>query len=570
MIYLKDASWERIRLNLTLEIGEEAEKVHLPRFYLADLNGRVETEFSVVGVDGSLLRLSLNVTNNGLNRCVESGTYRILAVYGAEEPCAVLFNGLFETLSGFSRSFVYESGNGVYSVSFMTDEFSDLPELRLIFLNAKKSPSYQDDPYCKRGISQRLKGFVKKTAETLTVRFQRTIYAVVRAFRFLRKPHILFLCEKRDVLAPNMAVLYRRMIERGLTERFVITSSVRNTEDRRFSKLSTAAVVAKIAKADIIIVDDYVPAFNSVRLADSVRVIQLWHAGAGFKGVGYSRWGHFGCPAPFCAHRRNNFAICDSMAIREFFSEPFGLLEEQVIPTGMPRMDPYLSEDNRRSAEEKLYEAYPSFKGKRVILFAPTYRGRNRKTAYYPYHLIDFRALYRYCEDTDAVVLFKMHPWVSGEVEIDEKFRDRFFSMNSYPDINELFYITDLLITDYSSCIYEFMLMRKPMLFFAFDYERYSVSRGFHRDYASNIPGKLCMTFDELLCAMREDDYEFEKVERMLPEYFDHVDTGSSDRVINWLVLGDLPEEYASALQARRDSVARARALRFPSATSAV
>lgn len=570
MIYLKDASWERIRLNLTLEIGEEAEKVHLPRFYLADLNGRVETEFSVVGVDGSLLRLSLNVTNNGLNRCVESGTYRILAVYGAEEPCAVLFNGLFETLSGFSRSFVYESGNGVYSVSFMTDEFSDLPELRLIFLNAKKSPSYQDDPYCKRGISQRLKGFVKKTAETLTVRFQRTIYAVVRAFRFLRKPHILFLCEKRDVLAPNMAVLYRRMIERGLTERFVITSSVRNTEDRRFSKLSTAAVVAKIAKADIIIVDDYVPAFNSVRLADSVRVIQLWHAGAGFKGVGYSRWGHFGCPAPFCAHRRNNFAICDSMAIREFFSEPFGLLEEQVIPTGMPRMDPYLSEDNRRSAEEKLYEAYPSFKGKRVILFAPTYRGRNRKTAYYPYHLINFRALYRYCEDTDAVVLFKMHPWVSGEVEIDEKFRDRFFSMNSYPDINELFYITDLLITDYSSCIYEFMLMRKPMLFFAFDYERYSVSRGFHRDYASNIPGKLCMTFDELLCAMREDDYEFEKVERMLPEYFDHVDTGSSDRVINWLVLGDLPEEYASALQARRDSVARARALRFPSATSAV
>lgn len=570
MIYLKDASWERIRLNLTLEIGEEAEKVHLPRFYLADLNGRVETEFSVVGVDGSLLRLSLNVTNNGLNRCVESGTYRILAVYGAEEPCAVLFNGLFETLSGFSRSFVYESGNGVYSVSFMTDEFSDLPELRLIFLNAKKSPSYQDDPYCKRGISQRLKGFVKKTAETLTVRFQRTIYAVVRAFRFLRKPHILFLCEKRDVLAPNMAVLYRRMIERGLTERFVITSSVRNTEDRRFSKLSTAAVVAKIAKADIIIVDDYVPAFNSVRLADSVRVIQLWHAGAGFKGVGYSRWGHFGCPAPFCAHRRNNFAICDSMAIREFFSEPFGLLEEQVIPTGMPRMDPYLSEDNRRSAEEKLYEAYPSFKGKRVILFAPTYRGRNRKTAYYPYHLINFRALYRYCEDTDAVVLFKMHPWVSGEVEIDEKFRDRFFSMNSYPDINELFYITDLLITDYSSCIYEFMLMRKPMLFFAFDYERYSVSRGFHRDYASNIPGKLCMTFDELLCAMREDDYEFEKVERMLPEYFDHVDTGSSDRVIDWLVLGDLPEEYASALQARRDSVARARALRFPSATSAV
>ena len=141
--------------------------------------------------------------------------------------------------------------------------------------------------------------------------------------------------------------------------------------------------------------------------------------------------------------------------------------------------------------------------------------------------------------------------------------------MNAYPNINELFYITDLLITDYSSCIYEFMLMKKPMLFFAYDHDRYAVSRGFHRDYASNVPGKICLTFDELLRAMCEEDYEYDKVERMLPQYFDHVDTGSCDRVIDWLVLGDLPEEYSSALQARRDETACARALRFPSASSA-
>ena len=366
-----------------------------------------------------------------------------------------------------------------------------------------------------------------------------------------------------------MLALYDRMIGRGLDKRYVIKCSLRNTESSSYSKLSTAAVIARIAKADIIIVDDYVPAFNTLRLADSVKVIQLWHAGAGFKGVGYSRWGHFGCPAPFCAHRRSDFAISDSKAIRHFFSEPFGILEEHVIPTGMPRMDPYLDEENRRRVEQELYERYPAFKGRRVILFAPTYRGRNRKTAYYPYELIDFERLYRYCEDTDSVVLFKMHPWVPGEVEIEARFRDRFFSMNAYPNINELFYITDLLITDYSSCIYEFMLMKKPMLFFAYDHDRYAVSRGFHRDYASNVPGKICLTFDELLRAMCEEDYEYDKVERMLPQYFDHVDTGSCDRVIDWLVLGDLPEEYSSALQARRDEVDRARALRFPPASSA-
>ena len=136
--------------------------------------------------------------------------------------------------------------------------------------------------------------------------------------------------------------------------------------------------------------------------------------------------------------------------------------------------------------------------------------------------------------------------------------------MNAYPDINDLFYITDLLITDYSSCMYEFMMMKKPMLFFAFDKDRYAVSRGFHRDYDSNVPGKICMTFDEVLSAMRGEDYEVEKVGQMLPRYFDHVDTGSSDRLIDWLVLGDLPEEYASALKNRREAVARARKLTFP------
>ncbi len=564
MIYLKDVSWERIHLNLTLTV-KEAERVDSLRFYLVSLSGRVETEFAVADNDGETVRLSLNVTNNGLNRCVENDTYRILAHDGKNDPIAVLYEGSFETLSQYGRSFVYDASKGVYSVSFMTDEYSDLPELRLIFLNARSADMAKEDLYRKKSLSTRLKGFVKRTADKINVRFQRMIYSVVRAFSFLRKPRILFLDEKRDVLAPSMLALYNRLIERGFDKNYTIKCSLRNTESISYSKLSTVAVIAKIAKADIIIVDDYVPAFNSVALHKNVKVIQLWHAGAGFKGVGYARWGHFGCPAPFSAHRRTDFAITDSLAIRDFFSEPFGILEEQVIPTGMPRMDEYLSEDNRRRVTEKLYASYPAFKGKRVILFAPTYRGRNRKTSYYPCELIDFEGLYRYCSDVDAVVIFKMHPWVADEVAIEEKYRDRFFPMNSYPNINELFYITDLLITDYSSCMYEFLLMKKPMLFFAFDHERYAVSRGFHRDYASNVPGKICLTFDEVLRAMREGDYEFEKVERMLPKYFDHADTGSCDRVIDWLVLGNLPEEYASALKERRDRIARARAMKFES-----
>ena len=98
----------------------------------------------------------------------------------------------------------------------------------------------------------------------------------------------------------------------------------------------------------------------------------------------------------------------------------------------------------------------------------------------------------------DSVVLFKMHPWVPGEVEIEERFRDRFFSMNAYPDINELFYITDLLITDYSSIAGDFMLLNRPAVFFQPDRGSYDGERGLYFD-PDESPMIVAHTEDELL-----------------------------------------------------------------------
>ena len=112
--------------------------------------------------------------------------------------------------------------------------------------------------------------------------------------------------------------------------------------------------------------------------------------------------------------------------------------------------------------------------------------------------------------------------------------------------------------------MYEFLLMNKPMLFFPFDKNQYSVSRGFHRDYDSNVPGKICYTFAEILDSLEKEDFQFEKVGSMLSKYFDKVDTHNSDRVIDWLVLGNLPEEYTKALEKKKAEVEQVRSLIFP------
>ena len=562
MFYVRNITWERIHLNVEAELDERLAAVERLRFFIANQYGEVKVELKETSRDGLSISLTLNITNNGLNRCIGNGTYKIYAADDITPIETALFDGGSETLAAFGRSFNYLSNKGVYTVNFMVDEYSQEPELQVLIYNAQTN-TYSD---------MKLPGvptpspFIRKArnkVQKVITKLYRVDYNFNRRFRKGRKKHLLFLSEKSEKLALNMEAIYNRMKERGLDKDFVIEFSLRNTEDLDYSKRSSAGMIAKIGRADVIIVDDHIPFLNNFLLSDDTVLIQVWHAGAGFKGVGYSRWGHYGCPGIFSCHRQYTYCISGSKEINHFFSEQFGILDEQIIPTGMPRMDQYLDENVRKETTKRIYEEYPALKGRKVILFAPTYRGQNRQNAYYPYELIDFDGLYKYAEKHNAAVLFKMHPWVPGDVPIDQRYADRFISMNSYPNINELFYITDLLITDYSSSMYEFLLMEKPMLFFPFDKNQYSVSRGFHRDYDSNVPGKICYTFAEILDAMENEDFEYEKVGSMLSQYFDKVDTHNCDRVIDWLVLGNLPEEYTIALEKKHKEIDIVRNLQF-------
>ena len=120
-----------------------------------------------------------------------------------------------------------------------------------------------------------------------------------------------------------------------------------------------------------------------------------------------------------------------------------------------------------------------------------------------------------------------------------------------------------MLITDYSSNIFEYSLMRKPMMFFAYDKVQYSLSRGFHRDYEESAPGKVCYTFAELLEAFRNRDFEYEKVEEYVEHHFDYIDSNASDRVIDWLILGNIPKDLQADIDRVRQKNERRKSLDF-------
>lgn len=580
---IETISWDRIYLSFRIKFDVSV-SINLEKLEAYLVNSKLisEVAFNKTWMSNNELLISVNITNTGVNRCIPNGDYFVLIADDGSNFGFAQFLGSEKELTEYTRCFRYNNDNCAYTVTFALAERYGQSTLVVKIRNLRKEklshiPSFQEISSPKYSVVtllgdntiQRLKFAFKAIigSSTKNVRFlAKLVYTLLKNFRLGAKKRILFYSAQQDTLAANMECLYSRMLERKLDKQFLIYLSLQKATSEAQPLWDKIKAFLLICLSDVIIVDDHVPWFDWLLLdQQKTKLIQIWHAGAGFKGVGFSRWGHLGCPGPFNCHRQYTYCISDSSKIAHFFSEQFGINLEQVIPTGMPRLDKFLDAKVRSETVNNLYKQYPGFKNRQIILFAPTYRGKNRAEAHYPYDLLDFQELYQYCLESNAVILFKMHPWVRDPVPIPEAYSDCLLDFSAYKSINELFYIVDLLITDYSSSMYEYALLNKPMIAFAYDKEQYSSSRGFHRDYDSNVPGKICFTFEALMRTLREKDYQFDKHTKYLENHFDlqEKDQLNSDKIIDWLILDQMPEQFKQALESHYIKVKSVRGRSF-------
>lgn len=546
-------SWERIWLHLELRItfAPGADRDSELSFFLVNGLFEPKAKLKVTQTDGDIYRMKINITNPGTSLCLPQGTYSIIICQNQRQMAkAEVAESLVKHMSSASRNFLYGGRAKVYSVTFyVTEGDESLPFIMYVLAGGRTAISAPAVHTKKKfHLKQELKKKYSKINKPLKIDMY---WAYRKKYKNKsKKPVIMFMSEQSTTISTNLKAVKDRMISRGMDKDYVIVESYRSSvTNPRMGLRSWMDTLRKMAMSDIIFLDDHAPVLDWLIVDKDTMIVQLWHAGAGFKSSGYSRWGHTGCPAPYGCHRQYKYGISGSRNISHFFSEVWGINDSQVLPTGMPRIDEFLDENYRKKKTKEIYEKFPICKNKKVILFAPTYRGTNKKNAHYPYELIDFRRLYELCGD-EYVVLFKMHPWVADPVPVQEQYKDRFADASRYPNINDLFYFTELLITDYSSNIFEYSLMRKPMLFFAFDEIQYSFSRGFHRDYEESAPGKICHTFEEVLKAVEEKDFEYPKVEEYVEKHFDYIDSHACDRVIDWIILGQLPDFVKQDLEA--------------------
>ncbi|GAA4838156.1 hypothetical protein GCM10023221_14450 [Luteimicrobium xylanilyticum] len=519
----------------------------LVRIFIRDTKQTHRVSWSSLG-DGRY-RVAINLSNFANRAFIPRGTWKFYArLDSGAEVGGVWDLDRLDELESLTRVFLFAGNREAFTVSFGLTEDDTNPLFAMrAYSFARKSGGGRKK---KGGPVRRARRSVKNLTSLSRRRqlaqliYDRTAQAE-HAQRSVRKaagksvrPRVLFASEMRAGLEGNLLAVRDRLVERGLDQRLDLRYSFRTS--RTATSRSFLSVVQELARADIVLIDDYFPPLEKLKLKPGCRIIQVWHAGSGFKSVGFSRFGKFGSPGLTNAHRAYTYAITASHHLKHVYAEVFGIEEEAVIPTGLPRIDTFLDPVAQEHARSEVYTEFPALRSKRVIMFAPTFRGRGANQAYYDYSQIDFQALYDLCGD-DTVVAFRMHHFIHEPVPIPDSMRDRFIDVASYRNGNNLLLVTDVLVTDYSSIIFEFSLLDRPMLFFAYDEQVYSAVRGFHRPYEETAPGKVCHTFDELLEAIRDQDFELERTEAFRAENFDVIDTHSSDRVIDWLILGDPP-----------------------------
>lgn len=440
---------------------------------------------------------------------------------------------LAEKAFDISRPFVYDRRRSCYLVNFSstTDEQDPVFKMQIMLLHTKIKRKFD------------LVRIYRETRDIIIKKGITLYYNILYRIFPHNGKRILFITESRGNLQGNLKAVYDRMIERGLDKQYKMLKSERRAAGGHSSTISWIRTVTLLAISDIILIDDYAPILSWMKLNKGTTLIQLWHAGVGFKSVGLCRFGANGTPLLYNAHRQYDYAVVGSTSLKKIYAEVFGIEEDALIPTGLPRLDKIIDKDENEKKIRDFYELYPDLRDRKLILFAPTFRGMGAQTAYYPYERLDMKRIYDMCGD-EYVFIFKMHPFIKQKPDIPEEYSDRIMDLSDAGDVNDILPVMDILITDYSSVIYEFSVFRRPMLFFAYDRMNYSVVRGFQSDYDSFAPGKICGSFDELEEAIRNRDFETEKVDKFVEENFDYLDAGSSDRFIDWLIL-DKPHQVS-------------------------
>ncbi|MGI6032796.1 MAG: bifunctional glycosyltransferase/CDP-glycerol:glycerophosphate glycerophosphotransferase [Coriobacteriales bacterium] len=288
-------------------------------------------------------------------------------------------------------------------------------------------------------------------------------------------------------------------------------------------------VAQRLARAKVIVTDDYCHYISNIKLKDNQTFIQLWHACGAFKKFGLDYGGAL-ASSELEKHKQYSLVSVSSEFVRPIYAKAFGIPKKKVKAWGVPRTDLLLDKSFMSEKKAALLSAHPELAGKRIVLYAPTFRQVAGHQVVWD-SKIDWRALSEQLPK-NTVIIVKKHP-LETTVLVTHK-QENVIELDGLDDI-ETVAVADGLITDYSSIVFDFALVEKPYIFYCPDLTKYETGfyLRFPEDSGNRVytdSSKLPQAIEDMLNSpLKDHDAVFRE------KFMGACDGHSTERIVSYI-----------------------------------
>lgn len=353
----------------------------------------------------------------------------------------------------------------------------------------------------------------------------RAIYAVLKVFPVSEKK-VLFLSRQSNELSLDFTMLKDELIRQVPDMKLVVICN--RVDDKkeglfRFG-IDTLRSMYHLATSKVCVIDAYWPAVSLLNHKKELTVIQMWHALGKIKKSGYQTVGKESGRSTaiselLCMHKNYDLIIAGGKAWNPYYVESFGTTEDKLVNIGLPRIDYLLNmaEENQK----KVFEKYPVFLEKQMILYAPTFR-RNIELRWEP--LVDQIDFDKY------VLVIKGHP--------NQKIESSNENVLTCPEFTtaEVLAACEYLITDYSAIAIEGAILDKKTLYYLYDYDEYTEKNGINVNPFESMPGCAFKDPGQLMEVIDSEKYDREVLKEYQKKYLPE-NLGTSTKELAKLVI---------------------------------
>lgn len=418
-------------------------------------------------------------------------------------------------------------------------------------------------------ITKKIRSFIKRIKKFIRGKYNRlyTEYVIAHLYPSIYKKYsklpvdekkVIFVEIRLPKLTNSLQLMYDNLYAN--TDFDIHCHFLRNTfVSKKEYRERCKALIRDMATAKYVFFDEATNITGRFVTRPETVTTQLWHGCGAFKKFGFST-----ADAIFGASRKDmerypfnrnyTHVTVSSPEVIWAYEEAMQYSHESgvVKALGSSRTDIFYDKDFISASYDVLYERFPAAKGKKVILYAPTFRGRVAK-AKSP-NVLDLNMLYEALGD-EYVVIMKHHPLVRKRPEIPEELIGSFaVDFTDDMSIESLLCVSDICISDYSSLIFEYSLFERPMIFLAHDLDEFFDWRGFYYDYDELTPGPIVSTNEEIIDYVKNIDVNFDKQEVIdfRNKFMSSCDGNATQRIID-TAMGENYTKYKKAKPLPRD-----------------